>query len=155
MNGDAQAERLVRHASRVAQRRHLPWSLVHIDNGGARDEQSRLRLQNAQQLAERLGGEVVLLRAGEVAKTLIQHAAERRASLLLVGQSRMRWRRRVFGGGLAARLLRNARGLEINVLDSDDIPAPPRLPDVRGLVWFDYGTGQCPGLGSVQRAGAA
>ena len=36
-------------------------------------------------LAERLGGEVVLLRAGEVAKTLIQHAAERRASLVLVG----------------------------------------------------------------------
>ncbi|WDU60660.1 sensor histidine kinase KdpD [Pseudomonas poae] len=138
VDGDAQAERLVRHASRVAQRRHLPWSLVHIDNGRARDEQSRLRLQNAQQLAERLGGEVVLLRAGEVAKTLIQHAAERRASLLLVGQSRMRWRRRLFGGGLAARLLRNARGLEINVLDSDDIPAPPRLPDVRGLVWFDY-----------------
>jgi len=59
--------------------------------------------------------------------------------LLLVGQSRMRWHRRVFGGGLAARLLRNARGLEINVLDSDDVPAPPRLPDVRGLVWFDYG----------------
>ena len=138
VDGDAQAERLVRHASRVAQRRHLPWSLVHIDNGRARDEQARLRLQNAQQLAERLGGEVVLLRAGEVAKTLIQHAAERRASLLLVGQSRMRWRRRLFGGGLAARLLRNARGLEINVLDSDDIPAPPRLPDVRGLVWFDY-----------------
>lgn len=85
VDGDAQAERLVRHASRVAQRRHLPWSLVHIDNGRARDEQSRLRLQNAQQLAERLGGEVVLLRAGEVAKTLIQHAAERRASLVLVG----------------------------------------------------------------------
>ncbi|MFS9669430.1 hypothetical protein, partial [Klebsiella pneumoniae] len=54
-------------------------------------------------------------------------------------QSRMRWRRRLFGGGLAARLWRNARGLEINVLDSDDIPAPPRMPDVRGLVWFDYG----------------
>ena len=138
VDGDAQAERLVRHASRVAQRRHLPWSLVHIDNGRARDEQSRLRLQNAQQLAERLGGEVVLLRAGEVAKTLIQHAGERRASLVLVGQSRMRWRRRLFGGGLAARLLRNARGLEINVLDSDDIPAAPRLPQVRGLVWFDY-----------------
>ncbi|MCD7079622.1 DUF4118 domain-containing protein, partial [Pseudomonas sp. MAFF 311095] len=138
VDGDAQAERLVRHASRVAQRRHLPWSLVHIDNGRARDEQSRLRLQNAQQLAERLGGEVVLLRAGEVAKTLIQHAAERRASLLLVGQSRMRWRRRLFGGGLAARLLRHARGLEINILDSDDMPASPRLPEVRGLVWFDY-----------------
>jgi two-component system sensor histidine kinase KdpD len=138
VDGDAQAERLVRHASRVAQRRHLPWSLVHIDNGRVRDEQARLRLQNAQQLAERLGGEVVLLRAGEVTKTLIQHAAERRASLVLVGQSRMNWRRRLFGGGVAERLLRNARGLEINILDSDDVPAPPRLPDVRGLVWFDY-----------------
>lgn len=138
IDGDAQAERLVRHASRVAQRRHLPWSLVHVDNGSARDEQSRLRLQSAQQLAERLGGEVVLLRAGEVAKTLIQHAAERRASLLLVGQSRPRLRRRLFGGGLAARLLRQAHGLEINVLDSDHEQHQPRTRNSVTLVWFDY-----------------
>ncbi|RON50724.1 sensor histidine kinase [Pseudomonas frederiksbergensis] len=138
VDGDAQAERLVRHASRVAQRRHLPWSLVHVDNGSVRDEQSRLRLQSAQQLAERLGGEVVLLRAGEVAKTLIQHAAERRASLVLVGQSRQRLRRRLFGGGLASRLLRDARGLEINVLDSDQEEHSPRQRSTRSLVWFDY-----------------
>ena len=138
VDGDAQAERLVRHASRVAQRRHLPWSLVHVDNGRVRDEQSRLRLQSAQQLAERLGGEVVLLRAGEVARTLIQHAAERRASLVLVGQSRQRLRRRLFGGGLASRLLRDARGLEINVLDSDEEQHQPRQRSVQSLVWFDY-----------------
>ena len=138
VDGDAQAERLVRHASRVAQRRHLPWSLVHVDNGRVRDEQSRLRLQSAQQLAERLGGEVVLLRAGEVAKTLIQHAVERRASLILVAQSRPRLRRRLFGGGLAARLLRNARGLEINVLDTEHEQHPPRQRSMQSLVWFDY-----------------
>ncbi|RON77830.1 sensor histidine kinase KdpD [Pseudomonas fluorescens] len=138
VDGDAQAERLVRHASRVAQRRHLPWSLVHVDNGTVRDEQSRLRLQSAQQLAERLGGEVVLLRAGEVAKTLIQHAAERRASLVLVGQSRPRLRRRLFGGGLAARLLRQAHGLEINVLDSDQQQQQPRPRNALNVVWFDY-----------------
>ncbi|MFU2328077.1 DUF4118 domain-containing protein [Pseudomonas sp. NFX98] len=138
VDGDAEAERLVRHASRVAQRRHLPWSLVHVDNGSVRDEQSRLRLQSAQQLAERLGGEVVLLRAGEVAKTLIQHAAERRASLVLVGQSRPSLRRRLFGGGLAARLLRTARGLEINVLDSDHEQHQPRQRSMQSLVWFDY-----------------
>ncbi|UWF47664.1 sensor histidine kinase KdpD [Pseudomonas sp. N3-W] len=138
VDGDAQAERLVRHASRVAQRRHLPWSLVHVDNGRVRDEQSRLRLQSAQQLAERLGGEVVLLRAGEVAKTLIQHATERRASLVLVGQSRQRLRRRLFGGGLASRLLRDARGLEINVLDSDEQQHLPRQRPTLSVVWFDY-----------------
>ncbi|MGE1175797.1 sensor histidine kinase KdpD [Pseudomonas sp. BW7P1] len=138
VDGNADAERLVRHASRVAQRRHLPWSLVHVDNGSVRDEQSRLRLQSAQQLAERLGGEVVLLRAGEVAKTLIQHATERRASLVLVGQSRPSLRRRLFGGGLAARLLRQSHGLEINVLDSDHEQHAPRLRTTPTLVWFDY-----------------
>ncbi|MCK9813945.1 sensor histidine kinase KdpD [Pseudomonas sp. MAFF 302046] len=138
VDGDDQAERLVRHASRVAQRRHLPWSLVHVDNGRAADEQSRLRLQAAQQLAERLGGEVVLLRAGEVAKTLIQHAAERRASLVLVGQSRQRFRRRWFGGGLAERLLRHARGLEINVLDTELQQQAPGLRVRPSPVWFDY-----------------
>ncbi|MHA6236517.1 DUF4118 domain-containing protein [Pseudomonas fluorescens group sp. PF-69] len=138
VDGDAQAERLVRHASRVAQRRHLPWSLVHVDNGSVRDEQSRLRLQSAQQLAERLGGEVVQLRAGEVAKTLIKHAAERRASLVLVGQSRPRLRRRLFGGGLAARLLRDAHGLEINILASDEENYLPRQRPAHSLVWFDY-----------------
>lgn len=138
IDGDEQAERLVRHASRVAERRHLPWSLVHVDNGRPRDEQSRLRLQSSQLLAERLGGEVVLLRAGEVAKTLIQHARERRASLLLVGQSRLRWHRRLLGGGLAARLLRDAHGLEINVLDHEQSSAPVARHGSHSASWFDY-----------------
>lgn len=138
VDGDAQAERLVRHASRVAQRRHLPWSLVHVDNGRLRDETARQRLQAAQRLAERLGGEVVVLRAGEVANALIRHAAERRASLVLVGQSRDRLRRRLFGAGVAARLLREAHGLEVNVLNRDTQPEPVRLP-VRGeWVWRHY-----------------
>ncbi|NQD78127.1 universal stress protein, partial [Pseudomonas sp. CM27] len=138
VDGDDQAERLVRHASRVAQRRHLPWSLVHVDNGRLRDETARHRLQAAQQLAERLGGEVVLLRAGEVARTLIQHAAERRASLVLVGQSRDRLRRRLFGAGVAARLLRESHGLEINVLDRDVQAQAPRSAVRRVWVWRHY-----------------
>ncbi|MGF6593025.1 DUF4118 domain-containing protein [Pseudomonas sp. 2835] len=138
VDGDAQAERLVRHASRVAQRRHLPWTLVHVDNGRLRDETARQRLQAAQQLAERLGGEVVLLRAGEVAKTLIQHALERRASLVLVGQSRDRLRRRLFGAGVATRLLRDAHGLEINVLDRDTQPEPPSAAAKKVWVWRHY-----------------
>lgn len=138
IDGDEQAERLVRHACRVAQRRHLPWSVVHVDNGRLRDETARHRLQAAQQLAERLGGEVVLLRAGEVARTLIQHAAERRASLVLVGQSRDLLRRRLFGAGVAARLLRESHGLEINVLDRDAQPPAAGTAVKRVWVWRHY-----------------
>lgn len=118
VNGDGQAERLVRHASRVAERRHLPWSLVHVETGRTQDEAERARLQAAQRLAERLGGEVVILRAGEVAKSLVNYALETRASLLLVGRSRPTWVRRLFGTGLASRLLQFETGLEISVLDA-------------------------------------
>lgn len=70
IDGDEQAERLVRHACRVAERRHLPWSVVHVDTGGLRGEQARMRLQGAQQLAERLGGEIVVLLATALASGL-------------------------------------------------------------------------------------
>lgn len=138
IDGDAQAERQVRHACRVAERRHLPWSVVHVDTGEERNEQRLGYLQAAQQLAERLGGEVVSLRGTEVARTLLEHARERRASLLLVGRSRQRLRRRWFGLGLAERLLRQGQGLEISVLDTEADLAPP-LPRTRQpLAWRDY-----------------
>lgn len=138
IDGDAQAERLVRHASRVAERRHLPWSVVHVDTGGERDEQRLSNLQAAQQLAERLGGEVVSLRGGEVARTLIEHARERRASLILVGRSRQRLHRRWFGRGLAERLLARGKGLEISVLDSEADQALPMPRTRQPLAWRDY-----------------
>ena len=134
IGSDDQAERLVRHASRIAQSRHLPWSLVHIDDGGARDEGARQRLHQAQQLAERLGGEVVVLRASGVARTLLQHASDRRASLLLVGQSRRRW----LGKGLSARLLSEASGLEINVLPRAGLPAARRARTAGAWRWHSY-----------------
>lgn len=139
VKGDGQAERLVRHASRIAQRRHLPWALVHVDTGRQGDEAGRQRLLLAQQLAERLGGEVVTLRASEVAATLLQHAAQRRASVLLLAASRrrpgpLRWLRPAGGLGLAGRLLGQAKGLEVAVLDRDasvEAPGRPLRPSSR------------------------
>ncbi|WP_263263093.1 sensor histidine kinase KdpD [Pseudomonas sp. RIT-PI-S] len=131
---DDQAERLVRHASRLAHMRQLPWSLVHVDDGQPRGEAARHHLHQAQQLAERLGGEVVSLRASAVARTLVQHAHDRRASLLLVGQPRRRrWR-----GGLPGRLLREAGGLEVAVLGRASGPRPPRVRTLGPWRWRDY-----------------
>lgn len=135
INSDEQCERLVRHASRIAQQRHLPWSLVHVDTGDMKDETARQRLHQAQQLAERLGGEVVVLRNSGVARALIQHARDRRASLLLVGQSR----RRFIGRGLSARLLREATGLEISVLARGESPVQRRTRSAHRVRWRDYG----------------
>ncbi|OLU29066.1 histidine kinase [Pseudomonas sp. PA15(2017)] len=113
IQGDECAQALVRHASRLAQRRQLPWTVVHVDAGRPVDDRWRQRLQAACQLAERLGGEVVTLR-GEPARSLIEHAHDRRASSILIarGEPRAFWRR-----NLAARLLALGAGLEISVLD--------------------------------------
>lgn len=139
IDGDEQAERLVRHACRVAERRHLPWSVVYVDTGGERDETRLSYLQGAQQLAERLGGEVVSLRGSEVAKTLIEHARERRASLILVGRSRQRLRRIWrLGRGLAERLLQLGQGLEVSVLDTQVSHAPALSRPRQPLVWRHY-----------------
>ncbi|MCF0022358.1 universal stress protein, partial [Stutzerimonas stutzeri] len=51
IDADESAEGLVRHAARVAERRHLPWSVVHVTLGAAREETELGYLQAAQQLA--------------------------------------------------------------------------------------------------------
>jgi len=119
------AERLVRHASRLADQRHLPWTLVHVDTGQPLDDTARANLQASQRLAERLGGEVLTLRDSDPARALVRHARDQRASVLLIGRGRPRGfslRRR-----LASRLLRLAQGLEIAILDLDrDVPPAAR-----------------------------
>ncbi|WP_286902969.1 hypothetical protein, partial [Pseudomonas sp. UBA2628] len=71
--------------------------------------------------------------------------------LVLVGQSRDRVHRRWFGAGVAARLLRESHGLEINVLDRDVQPSAPRSAVRRVWVWRHYllallATGMAAGL---------
>lgn len=120
------AERLVRHASRLADQRHLPWTLVHVDTGQPLDDAARANLQASQRLAERMGGEVLTLRDSDPARALVRHARDQRASVLLIGRGRPRGfslRRR-----LASRLLRLAQGLEIAILDLDRDTPPAARP---------------------------
>lgn len=130
------AERLVRHASRLADQRHLPWTLVHVDTGQPLDDAARANLQASQRLAERLGGEVLTLRDSDPARALVRHARDQRASVLLIGRGRPRGfslRRR-----LASRLLRLAQGLEIAILDLDR-DAPPTARPRRAIKPGPYG----------------
>ncbi|MCD4863636.1 sensor histidine kinase [Pseudomonas sp. PLB05] len=130
------AERLVRHASRLADQRHLPWTLVHVDTGQPLDDTARANLQASQRLAERLGGEVLTLRDSDPARALVHHARDQRASVLLIGRGRPRGfslRRR-----LASRLLRLAQGLEIAILDLDR-DAPPVARPRRAIRPGPYG----------------
>ncbi|WP_413043597.1 DUF4118 domain-containing protein [Pseudomonas sp. YJ42] len=140
IDGDASAEGLVRHAARVAERRHLPWSVVHVSNGTSRGEMQLGFLQSAQQLAERLGGEVVELRGEHIARTLLEHATERLATVMLVGSSQgMRkawslWSRRT----IAEQLIRAGQGLEVSVLSQQPVHAMSTAATKVAFDWRNY-----------------
>ncbi|WP_409262459.1 DUF4118 domain-containing protein, partial [Pseudomonas putida] len=85
-----------------------------------------------------LGGGGVWLGEGEVHGQLVDAAQGRRGVGCRGGQSCHRLRRRLFGAGVAARLLRESRGLEINVLDRDVQPPAPRSAVRRVWVWRHY-----------------
>ena len=74
-----------------------------------------------------------------MADTLVEHARERRASLILVGRSRTRLRRRWrLGRGLAERLLYLGSGLEVSVLDTETEQRPKRARTHAPAPWHDY-----------------
>jgi len=140
IDGDAYAEGLVRHAARVAERRHLPWSVVHVSNGASRSEVQLGFLQSAQQLAERLGADVVELRGERIARTLLEHAAERLATVVLVGsrdparRAGRFWQR----SGIAEQLIRAGQGLEISVLAQQPARAVPSAAVKVPVDWRNY-----------------
>lgn len=139
IHGNDAAEGLVRHAARVAERRHLPWSVVYVNTGASRGETELAHLQAAQQLAERLGGEVVELRGEQVARTLIDHAYERRATLLLVGRSgARRGLKRVFMRSVAEQLIAAGQGLEVSILDQQRTPSRRIGEARRSADWRNY-----------------
>lgn len=140
IDGDECAEGLVRHAARVAERRHLPWSVVHVSDGTSRGEVQLGFLQSAQQLAERLGGEVVELRGERIARTLSEHASERLATVVLIGasdRSRRRfrlWPRR----GIAEQLIRAGQALEVSVLAQQPARAVTTAAAKTPVGWHNY-----------------
>jgi len=139
IHGNDAAEGLVRHAARVAERRHLPWSVMYVNTGASRGETELAHLQAAQQLAERLGGEVVELRGERVARTLIDHAYERRATLLLVGRSgARRGLKRVFMRSVAEQLIAAGQGLEVSILDQQRTPSRRIGEARRSADWRNY-----------------
>jgi two-component system sensor histidine kinase KdpD len=89
-------ERLLRAGARVAGRLDTDWYAVYVerpaDEPGVMDPEAYQRLQNYQRAARELGAQVVTLKSGKVADTLIEFAQRESISHVIFGQSaRSRW----------------------------------------------------------------
>jgi two-component system sensor histidine kinase KdpD len=110
---------LLRKASRIAGRLNSDWFAVWVQTGSERpdtiDAAVQRSLVQALQLAESLGATVEKVESDDVVAGLLEFAARREITLLVVGQpvgrSPLPWRRSV-----ADLLVRNAAGIDVLVV---------------------------------------
>ncbi|MED5526618.1 MAG: sensor histidine kinase KdpD [Pseudomonadota bacterium] len=120
-NGAASA--LVRHGHRIAQRRQLPWLVLHVQTRGT----PSAALADALALASQLGARVLTLASPWVGATLVDTARSQHVSQLLLGKPKPRWWRR----SLLRYLLAKASQLELTLVDTQAAkpsPSPLRAP---------------------------
>jgi two-component system sensor histidine kinase KdpD len=95
ISGGALAERLVRAARRMADRRHAEWLAVFVETAAFHrlPEAAREGVGRALRLAEQLGGEAAIIPGEDIAKELVRYAEQRNVTELILGKPvRSRWR---------------------------------------------------------------
>lgn len=115
---------LVRYGARLAAELGREWFVLHVytSTGSAvRDEMEERRMEKVFGLAEELGGIPFRYRSDDVAGTILRFARDVEAGHVVVGRSaRLPWWRRLFGReDLMSRLLREAAGLTVIVVDPE------------------------------------
>ncbi|ENY72401.1 sensor histidine kinase [Aeromonas diversa] len=122
LGDDDQGAALVRHGHRFAQRRQLPWLVVHVDTRG----EATPATEQALALASQLGARVITLSSPSVADALLETADQQQVSQLLLGKPhKIPWR-----PSLVRHLIKAAKGLEITLVDLDQRSSSLRRHDV-------------------------
>ncbi len=108
---------LLRKASRIAGRLNPDWYCVYVqtpEESVARiDATLQRRLVENIQKAQAMGAEMVKLQSSDVAAALCQFAREKRANLIIVGQSKRSWWSRLRRRSVIDRLVKNRDGIDV------------------------------------------
>ncbi|GGC81957.1 sensor histidine kinase [Chelatococcus reniformis] len=126
---DAKSAGLVRYAKRLADRLHAPWTAVHIESrrSSQLSEDERDRIADTLRLAERLGGEALILPGGgrRIADDLVIHAQAHNTTQIVIGKStRSRWFE-ILHGSVVHDLVRDAGSISVHVIAGDELTANP------------------------------
>ncbi|KHL26557.1 histidine kinase [Croceibacterium mercuriale] len=143
------AEELVRAAKRIADAAHASWAAIHVETPRSRtlDAAAARQVATALNLAARLGATVASIPAANVVDGLTRHAADIRATQIVVGKSaRSRWFE-LRHGSVVDRLVRGTPGVAVHVLPLAEASAAPPA--------WSRAAAHVPGRGWGTRAGYA
>ena len=122
---------LVRHARRIADGLRGPWTAIHVDGGGWREQARQVGTDEAMRLAEQLGGETLTLPGADPATALVEYARANNFTHIIVAPSGQAHWTELFLGSVAQRVISRAGTIHVHVLAEEkatgkDPKAPPR-----------------------------
>jgi two-component system sensor histidine kinase KdpD len=145
--GEAEVvSRLIRLTKRAAERRKVPWIALYVEthNHQSYSLEQRTRINDAMRLAEQLGAETVTLAGEDAATEILNYAATRNVTQIIIGRSeRPRWIA-AFVPSVTDKLLHQKNNIDILVVtpekhsvrdDPDATPAPVEHQKIR---WRGY-----------------
>jgi two-component system, OmpR family, sensor histidine kinase KdpD len=115
------APALLRKAARLADRLNAPWYAVYIQTPAEdltrTDAATQRILGKNLELAQQLGGIPMTFRGKDVVSTITAFAREYEIKIVVMGKSHRPWYRRLLGGSILERLLRESDGLDVVVVE--------------------------------------
>jgi two-component system sensor histidine kinase KdpD len=119
---------LVRKGSRLAGRLSTDWFVVFVETPRESPEQidaeAQRRLLTNTDLARELGAEVVRLRGRDPVHAILEFARSHGVGHIVVGRSDQSFLRQLLGQSVPIRLVREASGLDVHVVASEDEGGP-------------------------------
>ncbi|MFL5282210.1 MAG: DUF4118 domain-containing protein [Rhodopila sp.] len=142
IEGGPRATGTVRHAKRLADQLHAPWTALNVETGGLRgtSQAEQDSVAEALRLAERLGGEPVVLPGQNVAATIIDYARSNNVTHIIARKpQRSRWRQWL-GQSVTHQLIARAGGINVHVIEAPvERPVSAVKAHPHGAVeWFPY-----------------
>ncbi|HTV49965.1 MAG TPA: sensor histidine kinase KdpD [Steroidobacteraceae bacterium] len=129
---DAQSEQLVRAGKRLADALDADWTVVYIETPALLNlsEAQRNRRIELLRLGESLGAETVTLDGPTATQVLLEYAATRHVTRIIVGKPKRTGLKALIRPSTATELARRARGFDVIVVAPapDHVPTRPPLP---------------------------
>ncbi len=148
VTGSPMSARLIRAAARLATRLHAPWIAVHVETPATMRDRSRA-FDNLR-LAEKLGGETVVLTGEDVVEEMLALARSRDVTRIVLGKpARPRWKDWLFGS-IVDDFARKCGDIDLHVTSGPTVQPGKRAPMVpenplrwSGLAWGAAMVGLC------------
>jgi len=132
------SDRLLRYTSRLAGRLNRNWYAIYVQTPAEEptviDTHTQQIIASTLTLAKQLGAIVFTYRGEDVVRTLLQFAKEYRVGHIVIGGPRPRslWERLRGKTGIVDRLIHEAKGVTVTVLDTSQGERPPIEPAMEG-----------------------